>query len=72
MVSFTNYRNVIESDEKESQYKLLFTISNNVEIYEEPVPRRTKKFHHCAITFGAGEENTIGEESLFCKRRKYG
>ena len=30
------------------QYKLLYTISNNIEIYEEPVSR-TQKIHHCAV-----------------------
>ena len=38
------------------QYKLLKTISNDTEVYEEPVPR-TKKIPHIAIKFKADEEN---------------
>ena len=38
------------------QYKFLGIISNNIEVYEEPVPR-TKKIPHRAIKFKAGEEN---------------
>ena len=37
------------------QYKLLYTISNNIEVYEEPVPR-TKKIHYCAVKFETDEE----------------
>ena len=45
------------------QYKLLCTISNNIEVYEEPVPW-TNKIPHCAVEFEAGEENRIVHESL--------
>ena len=45
------------------QYKLLCTISNNIEVYEEPEPR-TNKIPHCAVKFEAGEENIIEYESL--------
>ena len=38
------------------QYKLLHRVSNNIEVYEEPVPR-TKKIPHCAVRFDVGEEN---------------
>ena len=47
------------------QYKLLYTILNNIEVYEEPVPR-TKKIPHCAVRFEAGEENSIIHECLYC------
>ena len=47
------------------QSKLLCTISNNIEVYEEPV-RGAKKTHHCAVKFEAGEENRIAHESLYC------
>ena len=40
------------------QYKLLYTISNNIEVYEESVPR-TKKGSHCVVIFEAGEQNRI-------------
>ena len=45
------------------QYKLLYTISNNIEVYEEPVPR-TKKIIHYIVKSGADEENGIVCESL--------
>ena len=46
------------------QYKLLYTISNNIEVYEDPVTR-TKKISHCALKFGAKfEENRIVNKSL--------
>ena len=45
------------------QYKLLYTISNNLVDYEEPVPR-TKKIPHCVVEFEASEENRIVHESL--------
>ena len=40
------------------QYKLLYTILNNIEVYEEPVPR-TKKIPYYVVEFKAGEENRI-------------
>ena len=46
-----------------SQYKILYTISNNIEVYGESVPR-TKKLPHCAVKFKVGEENRIENESL--------
>ena len=46
------------------QYKLSCTISNNTEVYEEPVPR-AKKMPHCAVNFEAGEENRIVYKSLY-------
>ena len=45
-------------------YKLLYTISNNIEIYEGPV-QLTKKIPHCAVKFKACEENRIVYESLY-------
>ena len=39
------------------------TLSNNIEVYEEPVPW-TKKIIHRAVKFEAGEENRIVNESL--------
>ena len=47
------------------QYKLLYTILNNIEVCEEPVLRK-KKIFQCAVKFEAGEENRIVYESLFC------
>ena len=35
------------------QYKLLYTISNNIEVYEEPV-RRAKTIPYCAVKFETG------------------
>ena len=49
-VTFTTYRN---------QYKNLYTISNNIEVYEDQV-WRTKKIPHCAVKFESGKENRIG------------
>ena len=46
-----------------SEYKLLYIIWNNFEVYEEPVPR-TKKIPHYAVEFETGEENRIEHESL--------
>ena len=40
------------------QYKHLCTISNNIEVYDDPVPR-TKEITHHAVKFEAGEENRI-------------
>ena len=40
------------------QSKLVYTITNNIEVFEEPVPR-TKKITHCAVKFEAGEEKII-------------
>ena len=45
------------------QYKLLYTISNNIEVYEEPVPR-PKKIIHYIVKFGADKKNGIVYESL--------
>ena len=45
------------------QYELLYTISNNIEVYHEPVPR-TKKIVHYIVKFEADEENGIVYESL--------
>ena len=47
-----------------TQYKLLYTISNNTDIYEEPEPQ-AKKIPHSAVTFETSEENRIGYESLY-------
>ena len=41
-----------------NQYKLLLTISNSIEVYQEPKPQ-TKKIPHCAVKFRAGEKNRI-------------
>ena len=41
-----------------AQYKLLVTISNNIEVSEEPVPR-TKKIPNHAVKFEAGETGHI-------------
>ena len=45
-------------------YKVLYTISNNFGVYEEPVPR-AKKIPHIAVKFEASEENRIISESLY-------
>ena len=45
-------------------FKRLRTISNKIEVYEEPVPR-TKKISHCAVKVEAGEENRILNECLY-------
>ena len=41
-----------------NQYKLLYTISNNIEVYQEPMPQ-TEKIPHCPVKFRAGEKNKI-------------
>ena len=48
----------------------LCTISNNIEVYEDPVPR-TKKIHDCAVKFEAGEEKRIVQEILYCLRQMW-
>ena len=40
-------------------------ISNNIEVYEEPMPR-TKKIPHCVVKFEAGEANRIVQENVYC------
>ena len=50
------------------QYKLLYTISNNIDVYGEPVPR-TKKVHYRAVKFEACEENRIISESLYWHKK---
>ena len=47
------------------QYKLSDTISNNIAVYEGPVPQ-AKKMPHCAVKCEAGEENRIVEKGLYC------
>ena len=49
----------------ELQYKLCYTISNNIEIYEEPIPS-TKKIPPCVVKFEIGEENRIVQENVYC------
>ena len=51
--------------QKRIQYKLLYIIWNNIEVYEEPVSRNKKILHH-AVKFEAGEENRNVYESLYC------
>ena len=46
-----------------NQYKLSYTVSNNIVVYEEPVSR-ANKIPLCAVKFEAGEENRIVYESL--------
>ena len=46
------------------QYRNLYTISNNIEVYEGPVSR-TKKIPHCAVKFEAGKENRIDTKFLY-------
>ena len=50
---------------KVRRYRLLYTISNNIEVYELPV-KRTKKNPQHAIKFEADEENKIVYEILYC------
>ena len=52
-----------------SQYKLLYIISNNNEIYEVPV-KQTNKLPHCVVKFEAGEENRIVQKGLYCILKK--
>ena len=70
-----SYKNKIQNREDVSefnlqisvmvQYKLLFTISNNTEVHEEPLPQ-TQKIPHCAIIFEASEGNTIVWKFVVC------
>ena len=50
--------NVAATNTTNTQYRLLYTISNSIETYEEPVPRRKKIPHH-VVKFEAGEGNRI-------------
>ena len=50
--------------QRKTQYKLLFTILNNIKAYEKPVPR-TKNIPHRSVKFEAGEENRIAYESFY-------
>ena len=50
---------------RNGHYKLLHTISNNIEVHGEPVPR-IKKITHRTVKFVAGVENRILYESLKC------
>ena len=50
--------------QRKTQYKFLYTILNNIKVYEEPVPR-TKNIPHREVKFEAGEENRIVYESLY-------
>ena len=49
---------------KACQYKLLYAISNIIEVYEEPVPW-TKKIPDHVVKFEAGEEDRIVHQSLY-------
>ena len=51
-------RKLIQAWRDLTQYKLSYIISNNIEVYEEPVPQ-TKKIPNPAVEFEAGEENRI-------------
>ena len=53
------------SDTMRNQYGFWYTILNNIEVYEEPVPW-TKNAPYCAVKFEAGEKNRIVYESLYC------
>ena len=46
------------------QYKFLYTISINIEVYEDLV-QRIQKIPYFAFKFEAGEENRIVYESLY-------
>ena len=46
-----------------TQYKYLYIISNNIEVYEEPVPR-TKNGFHTAVKFETDEDKGIVYETL--------
>ena len=48
----------------QKQHKLLFSISNNIGVYEEPV-LQIKKIPHHAVKFETGEEKRIVYESLY-------
>ena len=47
------------------QYRNLYTISNNIEVYEEQV-LRTKKIPRYAVKFESGKENRIDAKFLYC------
>ena len=64
-MKFSNSQIILSKKCEHYQYNFLYTISNNIELYEEPVPR-TKKIPHRAFTFEASEENRIVYESLYC------
>ena len=55
---------VLRTGKETTQYKFLCTILNNIDVYEESVPR-TKKIPHCAVKFEAGKENGNVYESLY-------
>ena len=51
---FFHFRQKLPSN----QNGLLCTISNNIEVYEEPVPL-TKKIPHCTVKFEASDQNCL-------------
>ena len=55
---------VLRTGKETPQYKFLCTILNNIDVYEESVPR-TKKIPHCAVKFEAVKENGTVYESLY-------
>ena len=58
-----------EQVKSDDQYKLLYAISNNIEVYEEPV-ERTKKIPHYAVKFETGEKKRNVHESLYWRAAK--
>ena len=48
-----------------SQYKLLYTLSNNIEVYDDLVPR-AKTIPNRAVKFEVVEAKRIVYESLYC------
>ena len=53
---------------KACQYKLLYAISNIIEVYEEPVPW-TKKIPDHVVKFEAGEEDRNVNECLYLSHK---
>ena len=52
-------------------YKLSYTVLNNIEVYEDPVPR-TKKITHLAVKIEASEVNRIVYHSILTSRENIG
>ena len=61
--SLTRYSFICDS-KGSNQYKTLYAILNNIEVYDEPVPR-SGKIPHRSAKFQASEENRIEYESLY-------
>ena len=59
----------LKRDEDE-QYKLEYIISNNIDAYDEPVPR-TKKIHHHAVKSRSVRITELYTKNVYCEEKTY-